>query len=345
MEDLDPENLLIIELATGEIRIELFADVAPLHVERIKTLAREGEYDNVAFHRVIEGFVAQAGDVQFGDLEDGYDPDRVGEGGSELDNVPAEFSDIPFERGIVGMARSGDPLAQLGFPEREEFLNSANSQFFIMLDEASFLNGRYTAFGEVVEGMDLVDGIKLGTGNNGAVEDPDRMVSVSVYADLFGLGLDVEAARQVAYLYEAALDRDGEIDLPGLNFWIDRREDGLTVFELSASFLDSPEFQARAEAFLGDGTDLDRESVRDDAVFSDEDYVQFLYENVLDRDFDQEGFEFWLGVLQIYEDTPGQGETARERLLVNFAESDENVDGAAYVETLSEVEPGEWAFA
>jgi len=153
-------------VANGTITIDLFEDVAPAHAERIATLASEGAYDNVVFHRVIDGFMAQTGDVEFGKL--GSDLRMAGRGGSSYPDLPAEFSDVPYDRGIVGMARSQDP-------------NSANSQFFIMFDEGYFLNGQYTVVGRVTEGMDIVDAIKRGEGRNGAVlGEPDRMVSVRV---------------------------------------------------------------------------------------------------------------------------------------------------------------------
>ncbi len=147
-------------------------DIAPNHVERVKRLAREGAYDNVAFHRVIDGFMAQTGDVQFGDLEDDFQPNRAGTGASSLPDIEAEFSDVPFERGVLGMARSQSP-------------DSANSQFFITFGDASFLNNQYTVFGRVIEGMEHVDAIKRGEqGQNGRVTGtPDRMVSVRVAAD------------------------------------------------------------------------------------------------------------------------------------------------------------------
>ena len=167
----DPENTLVITLATGDVTIQLLPDVAPQHVDRIKELARAGEYDNVVFHRVIDGFMAQTGDVQFGDKEDGFNLSRAGTGGSSKPDVPAEFSKVPFERGTVGMARSQNP-------------NSANSQFFIMFEEGSFLNGQYTVFGQVIDGMPHVDNIKKGSrAANGAVDDPDHMISVRVAAD------------------------------------------------------------------------------------------------------------------------------------------------------------------
>ena len=172
VENNDPENTLIIELDSGEVVVELLPEIAPKHVERVKTLAQQGAYDNVAFHRVIDGFMAQTGDVQFGDLEDGYRPNRAGTGGSELPDLPAEFSDVPFERGTLGMARSSNP-------------DSANSQFFITFDDAPFLNGQYTVFGRVIEGMEHVDQIKRGEqADNGRVTGtPDRMISVRVAAD------------------------------------------------------------------------------------------------------------------------------------------------------------------
>ncbi|CAD7034584.1 peptidylprolyl isomerase [Pseudorhizobium halotolerans] len=161
------DDYLTIELKDGPVVVELMPDAAPNHVERLKELAAKGEYDNVAFHRVIEGFMAQTGDVEFGDMEDGFNPARAGTGGSQLPDLPAEFSQLPFERGTVGMARSQDP-------------DSANSQFFIMFDEGSFLNGQYTVVGKVVSGMENVDKIKRGEGGNGEVSDPDRMVKVTV---------------------------------------------------------------------------------------------------------------------------------------------------------------------
>ncbi|MEO3385815.1 peptidylprolyl isomerase [Mesorhizobium sp. CAU 1741] len=167
----DPENTMIIELEDGEVVVALRPDLAPKHVEQIKALVRAGEYDNVAFHRVIEGFMAQTGDVQFGDLADGYNSQRAGTGGSSLGNVEAEFSETPFERGTVGMARAQDP-------------NSANSQFFIMFAPGSSLNGGYTVIGNVESGMEFVDAIKRGDqANNGVVTDPDRMISVRIQAD------------------------------------------------------------------------------------------------------------------------------------------------------------------
>ncbi len=152
--------------AQGTIVIDLLEDVAPQHVERITTLAAQGAYDDVVFHRVIDGFMAQTGDVEFGVM--GMDMRYAGRGGSEFDDLPAEFSDIPYERGIVGMARAQDP-------------NSANSQFFIMFAPAPPLNNQYTVVGTVIAGMDVVDAIKRGTGRNGAVVgQPDRMIALRV---------------------------------------------------------------------------------------------------------------------------------------------------------------------
>ncbi|AHM05382.1 Peptidyl-prolyl cis-trans isomerase [Roseibacterium elongatum DSM 19469] len=146
--------------------IDLFEEVAPNHVERIVTLAGEGAYDDVVFHRVIDGFMAQTGDVQYGRI--GMDMRYAGRGGSDYPDLDAEFSDIPYERGIVGMARAASP-------------NSANSQFFIMFEPAPPLNGDYTVVGQVVEGMEIVDAIKRGRGRNGAViGEPDRMVALRV---------------------------------------------------------------------------------------------------------------------------------------------------------------------
>ncbi|NDR55107.1 peptidylprolyl isomerase [Aliiruegeria sabulilitoris] len=164
-----PGPNLVIEVAgeaNGTIVIDLLPEVAPKHAERLVALAEGGEYDNVVFHRVIAGFMAQTGDVQFGKA--GGDTGNAGMGGSSLPDLPAEFSDVSFERGVVGMARSQNP-------------NSANSQFFIMFAPAPHLNGQYTVVGQVIEGMDVVDSIKRGKKTaNGSVSDPDRIVKVSV---------------------------------------------------------------------------------------------------------------------------------------------------------------------
>jgi peptidylprolyl isomerase len=162
----DPENTLVVTLSGGDVVIEMLPDVAPKHVEQIKALARAGEYDNVAFHRVIEGFMAQTGDVENGDMEDGFNLRRAGTGGSKLADLPAEFSKLPFDRGVMGMARSQNP-------------NSANSQFFIMFKDGHFLNGQYTVWGRVISGMEHVDAIKRGE----PPTTPDRMVKVRVAAD------------------------------------------------------------------------------------------------------------------------------------------------------------------
>ena len=159
-------DITVAGKANGRIRIDLYEQTAPQHAAQLKALAEGGQYDGVVFHRVIDGFMAQTGDVQFGRV--GADLRRAGTGGSDRPDLPAEFSDIRFARGIVGMARSQDP-------------DSANSQFFIMFAPGDFLNGQYTVVGRVTEGMDVVDTIKRGSGQNGAViGEPDRMVSVSV---------------------------------------------------------------------------------------------------------------------------------------------------------------------
>jgi peptidylprolyl isomerase len=162
----DPENTIIIELKDGRVVIELLSDVAPKHAERMKTLARAGAYDNVVFHRVIDGFMAQTGDVEHGKA-DGASLRRAGTGGSDLPDLPAEFSRLPHDRGSVGAARSSNP-------------NSANSQFFINFGDNNFLNGQYTVYGRVIEGMAHVD--KIARGEPPA--NPDRMISVKVAADV-----------------------------------------------------------------------------------------------------------------------------------------------------------------
>ena len=154
---LDKANAIVIDTTKGRVVVKLRPDLAPQHAERIKQLARDGYYNNVPFHRVIDGFMAQTGDGQRFN----------GTGGSKYPNLPAEFSSVPFKRGIVGMARASDP-------------NSANSQFFIMFADGSFLNGKYTVIGEVVSGMDAVDKIKRGE----PVQDPDKMVKVQVASDI-----------------------------------------------------------------------------------------------------------------------------------------------------------------
>ena len=157
---------MILKLKDGDIKIELFEDVAPNHVKRIKQLAEEGKYDGVVFHRVIDGFMAQTGDVKFGNSSnDDFDLKRAGQGGSNLPDLKEEFSDLPHERGTLSMARSQNP-------------NSANSQFFICFKESSFLDRQYTVFGKVIEGMELVDKIKKGNSDdNGSVSDPDKIIT------------------------------------------------------------------------------------------------------------------------------------------------------------------------
>lgn len=162
----DPENTILMELKDGTVVIELLADVAPAHSERMKTLARSGAYDNVCFHRVIDGFMAQTGDVQHGNMENDFNIGRAGTGGSEHGDVVAEFSKLPHARGTLGAARSANP-------------DSANSQFFISFTDNDFLNGQYTVYGRVIEGMEHVDAIQQGE----PPASPDRMISVKVAAD------------------------------------------------------------------------------------------------------------------------------------------------------------------
>ena len=162
----DPENTIIMALKDGEVVIELLADVAPLHSARMKELARAGAYDNVCFHRVIDGFMAQTGDVENGNMENNFNLRRAGTGGSDLPDLPAEFSKLPHDRGTLGAARSQNP-------------NSANSQFFINFKDNHFLNGQYTVYGQVIEGMEHVDKIARGE----PPRNPDRMISVKVAAD------------------------------------------------------------------------------------------------------------------------------------------------------------------
>jgi len=160
------ENIMILKLKDGDVKIQLFEDKAPNHVKRIKKLAEEGKYDGVVFHRVIDGFMAQTGDVKFGNSTNkDFDLKRAGMGGSDLPDLKEEFSDLPHQRGTLSMARSQDP-------------NSANSQFFICFKESSFLDRQYTVIGKVIEGMELVDKIKRGDeGNNGSVSNPDKIIS------------------------------------------------------------------------------------------------------------------------------------------------------------------------
>ncbi|MET0942942.1 MAG: peptidylprolyl isomerase [Mesorhizobium sp.] len=167
----DPENTMIITLKDGDVTVALRPDLAPKHVEQIKALVREGAYNNVAFHRVIDGFMAQTGDVEFGDMNDGFDASLAGTGGSKRPDLPAEFSQEHYSRGTVGMARAQNP-------------DSANSQFFIMFAPGPQLEGQYTVVGNVESGMELVDKIKKGDpAQNGVVSEPDRMVKVRIAAD------------------------------------------------------------------------------------------------------------------------------------------------------------------
>ena len=160
--------MMMLKTKYGDVKIELFADVAPNHVKRIKTLAEEKKYDGVVFHRVIEGFMAQTGDVQFGNSNnDNFDLRRAGTGGSDLPDLKAEFNDVPHERGTLSMARSSDP-------------NSGNSQFFICFESAPHLDRQYTVFGKVLEGMEYIDKIKRGKQSSGQVADPDKIISFSI---------------------------------------------------------------------------------------------------------------------------------------------------------------------
>jgi len=161
------ENIMILKLKDGDVIIELFADIAPNHVERFKKLSDEKKYDGVVFHRVIDGFMAQSGDVQFGNTNnEDYDLKRAGTGGSKYPDLKSEFSDLPHNRGTLSMARSSNP-------------NSANSQFFICFKPAPFLDRQYTVFGKVIQGMEFVDLIKRGEGSNGEVKSPDKIISLS----------------------------------------------------------------------------------------------------------------------------------------------------------------------
>ena len=160
-------NIMILKLKDGDVKIELFEDVAPNHVKRFKKLSSEKMYDGVVFHRVIDRFMAQTGDVQFGNSNlESYDLNRAGTGGSKYPDLKAEFSDIPHERGTLSMARSSSP-------------DSANSQFFICFEAASHLDRQYTVFGKVVKGMEFIDLIKRGSGSNGAVSSPDKIISLT----------------------------------------------------------------------------------------------------------------------------------------------------------------------
>ena len=159
---------MIMKLKDGDVVIELFSDIAPNHVKRFKKLAEEKKYDGVVFHRVIDGFMAQSGDVQYGNSNlESFNITKAGTGGSEYPDLKAEFSDLPHVKGTLSMARSSSP-------------NSANSQFFICLEAASHLDRNYTVFGKVVKGMEFVDLIKKGRGSNGEVSDPDKIISLSI---------------------------------------------------------------------------------------------------------------------------------------------------------------------
>ena len=161
------ENVMILKLKYGNVTIKLFDDVAPKHVERFKLLSKEKKYDGVVFHRVIDGFMAQTGDVEFGNSNSNkFNLQKAGTGGSSYPDLKAEFSNLPHEKGTLSMARSSDP-------------NSANSQFFICFETAPHLDRNYTVFGKVIKGMEFVDQIKKGEGSNGEVSNPDKIISIS----------------------------------------------------------------------------------------------------------------------------------------------------------------------
>lgn len=168
----DKDDILVLALKDGDVAIQLRPDLAPQHVEQIKKLVHDGAYNDVVFHRVIDGFMAQTGDVQYGNLKKNYDANSAGMGGSSYPNIKAEFSNEPFVRGTVGMARSQNP-------------NSANSQFFICFEPASSLNGQYTIIGKVIKGMDVVDKIKKGSNSdNGKVSNPDHIMKASLVSSI-----------------------------------------------------------------------------------------------------------------------------------------------------------------
>ena len=159
---------MIMELKDGVVELELYSDIAPNHVERFKDLAKKGLYDGVVFHRVIDGFMAQSGDVKFGNSNSkDFNLSLAGTGGSDMPDLKSEFSDVPHDRGVLSAARSADP-------------NSANSQFFICFQPAPHLDRQYTVFGKVVKGMEFVDKIKKGEGPNGSVRSPDKIISLKL---------------------------------------------------------------------------------------------------------------------------------------------------------------------
>ena len=162
------EDIMIMKLKDGDVELELYSDIAPNHVERFKDLAKKGLYDGVVFHRVIDGFMAQSGDVKFGNSNTkDFNISLAGTGGSDMPDLKSEFSDIPHDRGILSAARSADP-------------NSANSQFFICFQPAPHLDRQYTVFGKVIKGMELIDKIKKGEGPNGSVKSPDKIISLKL---------------------------------------------------------------------------------------------------------------------------------------------------------------------
>ena len=168
LDKLYSEEIMIMKLKDGEVELELYPEVAPNHVKRFKDLAQKGLYDGVVFHRVIDGFMAQTGDVKFGNsISKNFNLSKAGTGGSDMPDLNSEFSDIPHDRGILSAARSADP-------------NSANSQFFICFQPAPHLDRQYTVFGKVIKGMEFIDKIKKGNGPNGSVKDPDKIISLKL---------------------------------------------------------------------------------------------------------------------------------------------------------------------
>ena len=165
---LHSEDIMIMKLKDGEVELELYSDIAPNHVARFKDLAKKGLYDGVVFHRVIDGFMAQSGDVKFGNSNSkDFNLSLAGTGGSDMPDLKSEFSDLPHDRGVLSAARSADP-------------NSANSQFFICFQPAPHLDRQYTVFGKVIKGMEFIDKIKKGEGPNGSVESPDKIISLKL---------------------------------------------------------------------------------------------------------------------------------------------------------------------
>lgn len=301
----DETEALILTLETGQVVIEFLPNVAPNHVERIITLAEAGEYDNVAWHRVTDLdpgpdriLIAQTGDVEYGDFEDGYDPDRTGFGESDLPDLDSEFSNLPYERSAVGMARSAS-------------IDSGNSQFFVMVDRGDFLNGQYTLWGYVVDGMEFIDDLTV-TGE-GVV--PDRIVKAEVGPLPEVEGATLDDVQDIALLYEAGLGRQAAYI--GLNFWIDRFEDGQGKIRIAQAFLDSNEFA---------------ETVGDPDTLTDEEFIDALSINVIGRPLEG-GRDFYLQRLE-------DGAT-RAQVLYAFATAEENAAQSPAIQTLQPIGDGD----